>query len=372
MTLDRARPVIRPRGYPKLASFMVEHDYVILRQFRELAVRDLLYLQAEICQLELDLKDQGMEDAKASNDRRYYDCDWWRLHQGEERATGGEQWELALKIRAKLRDYKLKAHPINVIDTAMQQYQSMISSRRPSSQQRMELQNYINFESLGGFCQFIGSDLGGIESIPTVYDQTHQQDLLFLREDTMEDDFLSRLMVGPALKLFHQIWRVFKRPLSHDPEIAGERGQLSALWKYSDRRIRLVTNLVGSGISSLLPMLSIIALFHVNDMLARLGLVCAFTVIFSVSMFAATQCRRVEIFAATAAYAIKPRDLGAWLIRLMQIRERTGSIHWYDHTEWLNVKYIVGMNDCQTCTIRDMGRTILWVLAGSISYPLFG
>ncbi|KAK7987084.1 hypothetical protein PG988_002072 [Apiospora saccharicola] len=78
---------------------------------------------------------------------------------------------------------------------------------------------------------------------------------------------------------------------------------MTGLWHYSDNHIRLVSNLVGSGVSSLLPMLSIVALFYVEDTLARLGLVCAFTVVFSLFMFVTTQCRRVEIFAATAAFA---------------------------------------------------------------------
>ncbi|KAK6829745.1 hypothetical protein PG987_010329 [Apiospora arundinis] len=291
MAPDQDKPIITPRGYPKLAAFMVEHDYVMLRQFRELAVRDLLYLQAEIRELELDLKEQVVSDANASNDRRFFDREWWHLRHGEERGTGGEQWDLVLRVRAKLREYY----------TAMQQYQSMISSKRPSLQRQTQLQDYIKYESLGGFCGFLGRDLGEFEAITPVYDRINQHDLVFLREDTMEDDFLSKLMIGPVLKLFHRFWRFFKPPLRHDPETAAERGELTALWHYKDRNIRLVANLIGSGVSSLMPMLSIIALFYVKDTLARLGLVCAFTLVFSLFMFAATQCKRVEVFAATAA-----------------------------------------------------------------------
>ncbi|KAK8075756.1 hypothetical protein PG997_010419, partial [Apiospora hydei] len=272
MAHNQPKRVVRPRGYPKLAGFMVEHDYAILRQFRKLAVRDLLYLQAEICELEHDLMDQGISDANASNDRQYYDRDWWRLHQGQERGTGGEQWKLVLK-----------------------QYQSMNSYRRPSPQQRKQLHKYISCPSLGGVCDFSGRDLGEHDSATSVYDQVHQHDLLSLREDTLEDDFLSRLMVGPMLRLFHQLFRIFKRPLAHDEEMAD-----TALWHYPDKHIRLVSDLIGSVVSSLLPMLSIIALFYVEHTLARLGLVCAFTVVFSLFMFVTTKCRRVEIFAATA------------------------------------------------------------------------
>ncbi|KAK8072966.1 hypothetical protein PG996_006314 [Apiospora saccharicola] len=292
MDHDRPTPNQMPRGYPKLANFMVDHDYVMIRQFRQLAVRDLLYMQAEICELEHDLISQGIVDASAVDERKYYDREWWYLHQGEARGTGGEQWKLVLKVRAKLREYY----------AAVQQYQSMVSFQRPSQQQRKQLHKYINSESLGGLCGFLGKDLGIHESITPMYDQTNLHDLLFLREDLLENDFLSHLVTGPILQLFHHVWRVFKRPLPQDPEAAAERGeQHTALWHYDDRRTRLAVNLIGSAVSSLLPMLSIIALFYVEATLARLGLVCVFTVIFSLAMFLATQCRRVEIFAATAA-----------------------------------------------------------------------
>ncbi|KAK8133176.1 hypothetical protein PG999_001349 [Apiospora kogelbergensis] len=200
MAHDRTRARIRPRGYPKLAGFMVEHDYVMIRQFRQLAVQDLLYLQAEICELEHDLAKQGMIDANASDERRYYDREWWYLHQGESRGTGGEQWKLALRVRAKLREYY----------SAVQQYQSMISSQRPSQQQRKELQNYINSDSMGGLCQFLGKDLAELESSTSVYDPSHLHDLLFLREDSMENDCLSRMIAGPILEGLHRLFRLVK------------------------------------------------------------------------------------------------------------------------------------------------------------------
>ncbi|KAK7913914.1 hypothetical protein PG985_011617 [Apiospora marii] len=293
MAHDRIAPNLEPRGYPKLAKFMVEHDYVMMRQFRQLAIRDLLYLQAELCELEHELTKQGIIDANAADERKFYDREWWFLHQGEARGMGGEQWNLVLKVRAKLREYY----------AAVQQYQSIGSLQRPSQDQRKQLHKYTNCESLGGHCGFLGKDLGEQDQVASVYDQINLQDLLYLREDTLEDDFLSHLITGPILRLFHQVWRFFKPPLPYDEEAAGNRGQNTALWYYSNRHIRLVTNIIGSGVSSLLPMLSIITLFYVEDTLARLGLVCAFTVVFSLCMVTATQCRRVEIFGATAANA---------------------------------------------------------------------
>ena len=93
---------------------MVEHDYTILRQVRKLAVRDLLYMQAEICELEYGLRDQVILDANASDERRFYDREWWRLHQGKRRGFDGKQWKLVLRVRAKLREY-CKWHTLSFV-----------------------------------------------------------------------------------------------------------------------------------------------------------------------------------------------------------------------------------------------------------------
>ncbi|KAK6860689.1 hypothetical protein PG995_004325 [Apiospora arundinis] len=303
MAHERTTPDLKPKGYPKLAKFMVEHDYAMIKQFRQLAVRDLLYQQAEICELELEFTKQGVDDANAQDDRKYYDREWWFLSQGEARGTGGEQWKLAVRIRENFENT------------------SISTLNRPSHKQRKQLHKYINSASLGGLCRFLGKDLGQHKNVVPVYDEKNLDDLLFLREDTLENDLLSHLLTGPILTLFHHVWHFFKRAQPYDASEAAERGEQerTSLYFYKDNHVRLVTNLIGSGVSSLLPMLSIVALFCVKDTPARLGLVCAFTFVFSVCLFAATQCKRVEIFAATAAYVPrleKPRHSGAILTTL--------------------------------------------------------
>jgi hypothetical protein len=49
--------------------------------------------------------------------------------------------------------------------------------------------------------------------------------------------------------------------------------------------------------------MSFIILYFLTDTFARLGITVAFTVFFSVALMLVTQARRIEIFAATSAYA---------------------------------------------------------------------
>jgi hypothetical protein len=59
--------------------------------------------------------------------------------------------------------------------------------------------------------------------------------------------------------------------------------------------------MVGTVVSSLAPMVSIVVLYVVQNTSVRLGLVCAFTLLFSFVLALVTNARRIEIFAATAA-----------------------------------------------------------------------
>jgi hypothetical protein len=92
-------------GYTKLATFMVEKHHPILKKHQYLAVRDLLYLQAELCELEFKYDSIAKNDALEEDERQYYDRDWLHMETSQQRGFGGEQWAIALAIRQKLREY---------------------------------------------------------------------------------------------------------------------------------------------------------------------------------------------------------------------------------------------------------------------------
>jgi hypothetical protein len=94
------------KGYEKLVSFMAGSP--ILKKYQRLAVRDLLYLQAELCELDYKYQSIAKKNAAERDERKWYAVDWVLLEASVTRGTGGdygEQWRIGLTIREKLREY---------------------------------------------------------------------------------------------------------------------------------------------------------------------------------------------------------------------------------------------------------------------------
>ena len=76
------------------------------------------------------------------------------------------------------------------------------------------------------------------------------------------------------------------------------------IYVYEEKAVIRVADMIGTAISSLLPVLAVIALYSVSEMLTRLGIIALFTVVFALALMVITKAKRVEIFAATAALVI--------------------------------------------------------------------
>lgn len=79
--------------------------------------------------------------------------------------------------------------------------------------------------------------------------------------------------------------------------------QVSGLVWYGEGTLRRITLLVTTALASLLPILSIVILYHVHPMKARLGIIAAFNVLISFCLALFTSAKRTDIFAVTAAFS---------------------------------------------------------------------
>ena len=101
-----------------------------------------------------------------------------------------------------------------------------------------------------------------------------------------EEDYLSRML--------HAYWP-FQKGRSKDPF------DRTMVYKYS--HISRAVSTVGLVLAAVLLIGAIIHLYLVVDPAAKLGFVAMYTLLFASSVAFCTNARRVEVFAATAAYA---------------------------------------------------------------------
>jgi hypothetical protein len=96
-------------GYDKLATLIGEnHEAAIFRRFSVLNAKNLLYLQAELVNLEAELKIITQED-KGSGDeeKKHYPYSLWHLKHSLQLPDRRyhTQWLKVLEIRQKLKEY---------------------------------------------------------------------------------------------------------------------------------------------------------------------------------------------------------------------------------------------------------------------------
>jgi hypothetical protein len=99
-------------GYAKMAFLMGEFPEVaIFRRFGALNAQNLLYLQAELKELETSLRKYALEDQNSGHPERiYYSKDWFTLKESCDatyEGADGNQWSTMLSIRAKLKEYSM-------------------------------------------------------------------------------------------------------------------------------------------------------------------------------------------------------------------------------------------------------------------------
>ncbi len=99
-----------PDGYSKLSAFQGKFpQFAIFRRFAALNAQTLLYMQAELSHLELEMNEIILEDCHSGDEkRRAYNQDWWTLNQASQEGRSPAQLRKILEIREKLQRYSME------------------------------------------------------------------------------------------------------------------------------------------------------------------------------------------------------------------------------------------------------------------------
>jgi hypothetical protein len=124
------------------------------------------------------------------------------------------------------------------------------------------IKRWFGDKSMGAF-PLLGQD-------SEIWRTSQTSELVALKPREADDPLAAFFLKKAFIWWHHYIGRRLKKPIDIEANY----------FEYNDRRVLKVADCVGSIISSMLLVVSILVLYFVTSMVARLGIVVAFTVIF--------------------------------------------------------------------------------------------
>lgn len=295
-------------NYHTLAQNIAKYpgSLAIFRRFLPLHVRNVLYMQSEIIHL-AGLLDVNITCNSKSQDEtiRQYQFNVAALKGPHETCLAGEQWRLTLELRRLLKEYGSAAFPLvvatliltflSILDEALLQLAKLLQFAPVSTADLSCLSELLESPLKPGE-QF----LVGFESL--TYDPESQADLTSLMGQDGEKDMLTKWIDSFVRTIYHK----YVGRKVHDPislcEAGGGKGEETVLTYYSDGTITSVIDALSTILSSVLPTVSALVLFFINDPLMRMIALIICTLLFSTILTVMARAKRTECFAATAAF----------------------------------------------------------------------
>jgi hypothetical protein len=121
-------------------------------------------------------------------------------------------------------------------------------------------------------------------------------DLIVLSRSSKESDQFAQFISDSFLPLFHHgIGKTLKNQIP--------KSKVHDTWEYKQQIFVFLGNVICMFLSALVPSISMFVLCLLKSMLARLSVITVMSFVFAVVMTFIVQGRRVEVFAATTAFA---------------------------------------------------------------------
>jgi hypothetical protein len=283
-------------GYAQIAERMATlPSLAIFRSFQRLRAQDLLYWQAELTELETKMAEEAAKTCRSNDDsEKLYSRDWRTLSMPTGNGDLAAQWKIALEIREKLGrygQYKYEKAPTYVDfgkDETLLRYNRI--SKELTKPRRCDV-----------------SILAANLDDPKLSDYLLGLDSSVYKNENLANDLRSATPIQDFDVLTKSLIKLFLRPYNN---AIGHRKAARAnnsvnvdadLYHYDDEHLMLPVTALSTVLASLLPVAVIAVLYVVHPMPARLGLIAAFTAIFSIGVAVLTEARRADVFAATAA-----------------------------------------------------------------------
>ncbi|KAL8950148.1 MAG: hypothetical protein Q9222_003802 [Ikaeria aurantiellina] len=263
-------------SYNNLAVLMGEHqELATFRRFQRLNMKNLLYMQAEILHLEQELQNIEHEDSESKDTTRAdLQASVFNLKETAE-TSDHAQWEKVLEIRKKLQDY----------NQALALASQLEALPGPCRRDFRTLQEWLDRPEGGDFF------LRGREAETW----TCNDSFVTISHCEANKDRMTGFINDCAIPFYHRLWTRWTKDT--------KRKECNGIWKYRADTVTTAVNTMTTILSSLLPSTSIFILYFLNQPVARLAAIMVFTAIFSSTLCLMTRARRIDVFAATTAFA---------------------------------------------------------------------
>ncbi|KAE9364413.1 hypothetical protein N431DRAFT_519815 [Stipitochalara longipes BDJ] len=233
-------------GFPSASAFVAsdpDHCFSIYNAFHRLSSRNLLYMEAEIFELQKQQDDLDIRDSRGDPDTIQCFRSWKRLKTSTD-PRQLEQMELIMKIKQKLKEYQ----------EALVLQEAVLKMGKPHS--------------------------GTVEAFKLWLDGKSK---------------------GPGGRHAPSFSGLSAARLNNEEDLDSHVDESLAL--FSMRKTKKTVGILSMLLAAIMFTVSIVSLYLVTNNTTRLGLICAFTVLLAAILQLLTNASRTELFACTAAYA---------------------------------------------------------------------
>ncbi|KAH6694285.1 hypothetical protein BKA61DRAFT_499160 [Leptodontidium sp. MPI-SDFR-AT-0119] len=272
-------PIEYLEGYSDLAAFKSsDAHFSVWRRFDQLGAQNMLYYEAEVQQLEFELReldDKDKETIRTGNEKEknYIDARArsWKV------LTMQVDWQDARAMK--------RMDLITRLRVAMKEYEKALLRRnRITSLGKPDRNSFLAFKNW-------------LRTREPLRDTGHHRHLL-----NDEDDFCCANASEAPDRLTGLIQRHLGYYIRQHKPIPQSWGE-GHLYYYPAERIAWIVAILSVLILTILLIVAIVVLYFVKPKGARLGIVAGFTVMFAASVGLLTNARKAEIFGSTAAYS---------------------------------------------------------------------
>ena len=292
-------------GYTRLAALIGEQpQYAIFRRFMTLRALRLVHLSADIAQLSDELGLAIEVDRKSGDPERVlFEFYYLRLQKSRQQHEYSAQAEIWDRLDAKLKEHGEPLAPASRRNSltpppgqALQMYRSLLSLPDADSQHLDTLQTWLNDDD-GGHRFFHGAEA-------FIWDNEFRTDLTSLSiKDIEQKDSFTIFIQNRVIPLYHSlVGQRHKSPLKVKDPFTGVTQEMP-IYSYSDQAIMVSVKTIITAVSSLVPALSMLTLYFIDDPLNRMGAILGLTFLFSMTLTLFTRATTVECFAVSAAFS---------------------------------------------------------------------